>query len=290
MQIDLKIEDLASVRDHLARLSGPQIREAYAKALTDVGFELRRKMQSEIQSVFDRPTPYVVRSPQVEAATSENLTIAVGPDVRNRERWASGGNGGVSPQKILQAQEWGGTRSDKRSEVVLRRVGILPAGFQTVIPELPYPGSDDGRGNLRGAFLQRILSYFQMFSEQGSKGNMKAKAKAKFEGARKYTDLRTRKERVARDQRFFLAGSRMESRFVGGQHQHGRVGIPRTAHLAPGIWAVAGDGQRLQPVLMFVKRPTYQPRLSMERVVQQTDTREYFDRRMRYRIRQALGE
>ena len=89
------------------------------------------------------------------------------------------GGKGIDPQKILNAQAWGGRRHDKRSEVALRRAGILPTGYQTAIPDDarggPYPGSDDGRGNLRGAFLVQLISYFRAFGEQGYKANMSAK-------------------------------------------------------------------------------------------------------------------
>ena len=44
------------------------------------------------------------------------------------------GGKGIDPQQILRAQEVGGRRHDKRSEKALRRVGILPNGYQTAIP------------------------------------------------------------------------------------------------------------------------------------------------------------
>ena len=153
----------------MANLSGPQTRAVYAKAINDTAFEMRRAMQAEIKSVFDRPTKYIVDSPRVVRATPDKLTARIAP--------AYMGGKGIDPQKILQVQEFGGLRRDKRSEVALRRAGILPAGYYTAIPATPYPGSDDGRGNLRGPFIVQLLSYFQAFGEQGYKANMTDKRK-----------------------------------------------------------------------------------------------------------------
>ena len=170
MRLDLKLDGLDSVRESLGKLSGKQARTAYAAALNDAGFQVRRVMRNEIRSVFDRPTPYVANSVYVRKATAERMSVAIEPTYY--------GGKGIDPQQILQAQEFGGTRRDKRSEVALRRAGILPSGFQTAIPRIPYPGSDDGRGNLRGSFIVQLLSYFQTFGEQGYRANMTARRRA----------------------------------------------------------------------------------------------------------------
>ncbi len=275
MRIDLKFTGIESVIHHLDKLSGPKATEAYVKALNDTGFEVRRKMQGEINRVFDRPTPFITKAPKVFAAKPDRLTVTVAPTMHSESSWQRGGKVGVDPQHVLQAQEWGGTRRDKKSEIVLRRAGILPAGYQTAIPATPYPGSDDGRGNLRGAFLQRLLSYLQAFGEQGYSANMKGAARNRFEGARKYSNIRTRKTHMDRDQRFFVVHPNRS----------------KTRHLAPGIWAArAIHGVDLRPVLMFVRTPSYSPRLSMERIAQSANVDEYLARRLRFRIREAVGE
>lgn len=267
MEITLKFDGDKALAQQLRTLAGPQMRQAHADALNTVAFHIRKDMQDEIKSVFVGPTPYIVRSPQVEPATPDKLSAAIGPDVRNRALWASGGKTGVSPQKVLQAQEWGGTRADKKSEVILRRAGLLPAGFQTAIPAKPYPGSDDGRGNLRGAFLQQLLSYLQLFSEQGYHANMSAKRKAAIhKGSPR-----------ASGRRYFIS--------------YGRLRGNRSSHLAPGIWAASGThGVDVRPVLMFVKQPSYQPRISMDRIAAQRDRRAQFEKQFEYRIGRILSE
>lgn len=291
MRLQLKIENLGPLQRELRRLSGPEMRQAHADALNDVGFKLRRDMQGAIRSAFDRPTPFIERSPKVFKATPDRLSVNVMPTMHSEGAWTRGGKVGVDPQDVLQAQEWGGTRRDKRSEVALRRAGLLPAGYQTAIPAVPYPGSDDGRGNLRGAFLQRLLSYLSLHAEMGYAGNMKKRAKTRFEGARAYSNLRTRRQHVERDQRFFISTGRgaqtMGRMGAGGRYR--RVAAP--VHLAPGIWAARGThGADLRPVLMFVRTPNYRPRISMDRIAKGAGVNEYFERRMRYRLRRALGQ
>ena len=242
MEISLKIENLGAVADTLKQLSGEQARGAYSKAINDTAFQVRRAMQAEIKSVFDRPTPYILSSPRVVLATPGKLTASIAPAYM------------------------GGTRRDKRSESALRRAGILPPGYYTAIPATPYPGSDDGRGNVRGPFLVQLITYFQASGEQGFKANMTDKRKRSIHKGTAKTAGR----------RYFVA--------------YGRLRSGKTSHLTPGIWAAQGAyGVDVRPVLMFIHAPSYQPRLSMERVAKSVDVQDYLDRRLRFRIREAAG-
>ncbi|MCT8174371.1 hypothetical protein [Variovorax sp. CY25R-8] len=250
---------LKSVQSQLAKLSGQQAKQAYAEGLNDGGFQGRREWQREMRDRFDRPTPYILKSVYVRKATPERLSVEVEPTYF--------GGKGVDPQKILQAQEFGGARRDKRSEAALRRIGILPSGYQTAIPETPYPGSDDGRGNIRGGFLVQLLSYFQAMGEQGYKANMTDRRKARL-----HKGTKTR-EGV----RFFVSFGYLRS--------------GPAKHMAPGIWAATGlDGFIVRPVLMFVRDGIYEPRISRERVAERADLESYIERRIRYRIRRLAGE
>lgn len=258
IDVSIRLENLGAVRQVLDRLSGPQAREAYAKALNDTGFQVRRAMQAELGKVFDRPTSYITKSPRVRMATPDKLSVRVEPSYM--------GGKGVDPQKILQAQEFGGARRDKRSEAALRRAGILPGGYQTAIPTTPYPGSDDGKGNLRGAFLAQLITYFQASGEQGYRANMSERRRRAVHRGTATTAGR----------RYFVA--------------YGRLRGGRGAHLAAGIWAAAGPGGvDVKPVLMFVRGARYTPRLSMKRIANAADLQPYLDKRLRYRIRQAAG-
>ena len=258
MKITMQFTGLDKVKDQLARLTGQQAKEAFAKAINDTAFQVRRAMQAEMTSVFDRPTPYILRSTDFKPATPDRLETTVQPTYY--------GGKGIDPQKILAAQAEGGPRRDKRSESALRRVGILPAGYQTAIPDVPFPGSDDGNGNLKGSFLVHLISYFQAFGEQGYRANMKDRTKS---------NLHTKGTKTMDARRYFVS--------------YGKLRGNRSSHLAPGIWAARGThGVDVRPVLMFVKAGTYRPRLSMERIAKAADAENYLARRLRYRIRQAV--
>lgn len=259
MEINAQIRGQEAVADLLATLSGPKAAAAYAKAMNDTAFQVRREMQAEFGRVFDRVTPYILKSSYVQMATPEKLFARIAPE-NQRDK------AGVDPQKILQAQEFGGPRNAKRSEVLLRNAGILPNGYMTSIPKVPYPGSDDGRGNLRGAFLQQLISYFGAFTEQGSRSNMTDRRKRNIHKGTKKQDGR----------RYFVA--------------YGPLRDGRASHLPPGIWAASGPGDCIvKPVVMFIRRASYKPRLSMDRIAKNVDVQEYLDKRVRFRIREAAG-
>lgn len=255
IRITAQVMNQAHTLKQLHGLSDQQGARAYAKALNDTGFEIRRAMQEEMRAVFDNPTDYILRSPRVRMAKPDKLSVTIEP--------VDMGRNGVHPQKILNAQVWGGRRRDKRSEVSLLRSGFLPPGFQVVIPETPFPGSDDGRGNLKGRFLAHLIAYFSASGEQGYAPNMTDKRKRSIHKGSKR----------ALGRRYFVS-----------------YGIRRGQHLAAGIWAASGTGGAdLRPVLLFVKQGTYQPRLDMDKVAQRADAEAYLARRIRYRLREAAG-
>lgn len=274
IQLSARVLNQAELLRQIRGLTGPQAAKAYAKALNDTGFQVRRAMQDEMRAVFDRPTDYILRSPFVRMATAAKLSVTIEPTYM--------GGKGIDPQKILDAQTWGGRRRDKRSEAALRRAGILPAGYQTAIPDEarggPYPGSDDGKGNLRGPFLVQLISYFHAFGEQGYKANMSAKGYQRVH--------RGTKKQAGR--RYFVTYGKTR----GGPRitQKGEQDN-RTAHLAPGIWAASGTGGvDVRPVLMFVRPGRgYQPRFDMDKVAKRADAEAYLERRIHYRLREAAG-
>lgn len=274
IQLSARVLNQAELLRQIRGLTGPQAAKAYAKALNDTGFQVRRAMQDEMRAVFDRPTDYILRSPFVRMATVAKLSVTIEPTYM--------GGKGIDPQKILDAQTWGGRRRDKRSEAALRRAGILPNGYQTAIPSDdrggPYPGSDDGKGNLRGPFLVQLISYFHAFGEQGYKANMSEKGYQRVH--------RGTKKQAGR--RYFVTYGKTR----GGPRitQKGEQD-DRTAHLAPGIWAASGTGGAdVRPVLMFVRPGRgYQPRFDMDKVAKRADAQTYLERRIRYRLREAAG-
>lgn len=264
LDLKIRVENLDRVRDTLNKLSGQQAREAYAKALNDASGKLQRAMSAEYRSTFNAPTDYIVKSPWVTRATPGNLSAAVGP--RNVKK------AGVDPQKILQAQEFGGTRRDKRFEVALRRLGVLPNGMQIALPAEryggPYPGSDDGKGNFSGNFVRRLLAYIKTDPEaiMGAKKGVQNKALKKYQFAQ---NMKTKRVIKLMDGKEWFVSD-------------GKRG------LGPGIW-VRGDGV-FRCAVAFTSPGRYtSPRLSMDKVAKQADLQDYLDRRVRFRIREAAG-
>lgn len=113
-------------------------------------------------SVFDRPKPYTLRGVYVTRSTKANLTATIGLKTRDK-------GGPVS--EYLAANITGGGRVDKRSEILLRNAGILPAGKQT------RPGPDarlDAYGNMSRGQIVQILSYFRAFGSIATSGRGKS--------------------------------------------------------------------------------------------------------------------
>lgn len=257
MQLKLEIKGLEKVQAQLKRLSETGIKQAASAAINDAAFKGRKAVQDEMKSVFKSPTPYILNSVFVTKATPNSLTATVAPKMMP--------GGGVDPQKILRAEAQGGPRRDKRSEKLLRSAGLLPSGYQTAAPPDPYPGSQDGRGNMKGTFLAKLISYFQGFSNAGGfRKNM---------GQKRKTKMATQPSGVV----FFVSTGQ---RGAGGAN-----------HLPPGIWArPSTPGARMQLVLLFVKNPSYAPRLRMDAIVQKAQLQAEFEKKLRHHIRKAVEE
>lgn len=281
MQLTTNLLGVDRVQKQLQALTERQIREASAKALNDAAFQLRRDMQAHMRSTFDRVTPWMERSPKVIPATADKLEATVMPTYRS-DAGTTGGKQGVDPQHVLQAQEYGGRRADKKSEVRLRKAGILPNGYQTAIPSTPFPNSDDGRGNLRGPFVRQLLSYLQTFNNQGDRANMGKRAMQRIH------------ERGGKANKFIgpVRGWRYIVTYGGlrGGARTTKKGDfdQRMANLPAGIWAVQGTGGvDVRPVLMFVRAGNYKPLLQLDRLRNDAARVEYLGRRFRYHIRTA---
>lgn len=145
--IELKL-DLSAVRDMGEALEGVYAKDmpflcAYALTKTMQGIQLAER--SVMGSVFDRPTPYALRSLAVIPATKENLSATL--YVRE--------SGGTPAWKFLNPEIEGGSRRKKSFELRLERAGILKPNEYVV----PGGGVDlDAYGNIRGGTIERILS------------------------------------------------------------------------------------------------------------------------------------
>lgn len=283
LRITGKVQGADKLQRALAAISGPELNRAISEGINMGAGRAKNAMRAEMQSVFDRPTPYILNAVQVfKKATPESLEAVVTPTYMGKK--------GVDPQKILAAQEDGGRRADKKSEVLLRRANILPSGYQTAIPADryggPFPGSHDGRGNLRGAFVASVIGYLQAFGDAGGRSNTSAKRKNVIQ---QHGSKRDKSAGPVRGYRFFLAGTQQKVWTVeGGEPVFKAVNRPRGKRLRPGIWAAMGpDGKDLRAVIMFVKTPKYTPRISLEQVRQRSGVDELVPKWIRGRIYEA---
>ncbi|WP_158658375.1 hypothetical protein [Achromobacter sp. AONIH1] len=247
--------NVAAMQSEIRGIAQKQVRFATARALTDVARQAQQDVQAEMRKVFDNPTPWVLRGVRTRSADKNNLSAQVSIE--------SASGKGVAPSKILAAEIEGGARRQKRFERALQAKGMMPGGYVAV----PAAGAPlDGSGNIPGAFLGKLLSYFQAFGEQGYKANMTAKrmrgihkVKVSTKGYKTYTGVA-----------YFISKGQGKNR-----------------HLRPGIYAKTGThGADVTPIIMFVPQATYQPRLDFEGVVRKS-VEQNFPARMRARLAEA---
>ena len=116
---------------------------ATALALTRTAQEVRKAEVEEMKRVFDRPTPFTLRSLYLKPATKADLTARVWFKDLNR------------PEHYLVPQIRGGERLPKRFEEHLRRAGILPKDPVAV----PGGGARLNKyGNMTAGQITQILS------------------------------------------------------------------------------------------------------------------------------------
>lgn len=145
---------------------GKQPKFAAAVALTKTAEVVRESEYAEMKRVFDRPTPYTLRSLFLKGATPNALTATVWL----KDDFSGGGH-------YLRPQIEGGGRIPKRFERSLIRIGVLPAGWVAV----PASGARiDAFGNMDRGQLLQVLAYLQSFGEQGYKANITEKGRAKL--------------------------------------------------------------------------------------------------------------
>lgn len=131
----------------LTNIERNQIPYATKEALNATCGLIEEAIETEMKSVFDRPTPYTLSSLRTIYATKQKLEARV---------WIKDEADGAAPAtRWLAPEVYGGQRQDKRTESLLKARSILSDGQYVV------PGRDaklDSYGNLGRGQLQKILS------------------------------------------------------------------------------------------------------------------------------------
>lgn len=121
-----------------------------SNVLNSTAFNVAKTLQAQMEKDFDRPTPYAKRAPYAWRSTPNDLEAGV----KIRDFSAKG----VPAIKFLGPEIYGGSRNVKGSEKALRAAGILPSDMFIV----PAQGAPlDQYGNLRGSYINTILSYLR---------------------------------------------------------------------------------------------------------------------------------
>jgi len=140
--------DLSRFKKRLNDLALKQVPFATAKALTLTAKDAQAEAQRVMQQVFDRPTPFTLRSLFIRPATKARLSSMV--YVKDDPF-----NGVASAARMLGHEYEGGTRTHKRLEGALLRAGLISSG------EFVVPGAAarlDRYGNMSRGQVQQILS------------------------------------------------------------------------------------------------------------------------------------
>jgi hypothetical protein len=244
----IDVRGLPELQAALRNLASEQMPFAMMTAINTTAFKVKAALQQEMRSVFDRPTPWLIRQVAVAKATKQNLTAIVGTPEGIKDQY--GNNAGFSRatssgvfERVLSPNIVGGSRRLKAAEHRLQKAGILPVGWFTV------PAQDaplDRYGNLPGSWWMMLLSWLNaaQWSSQGAIQNRAEK-------------ISKRKNKLQR------AGIEMFAVVPGKT---------RSQHLRPGIYLHQRKGgvNAIKALLLFVPRVNYRPRLNWAGVAQRT--------------------
>ncbi len=223
----------------LLALASKHIQTATAKALTRLATGARTEVMTRMETLFDKPTPFTVKSIRYEMATRESL--------ESRVYISDAAATGRSPHKYLGPEIEGGDRHYKRAEKALIAKGIMRPG-QWIMPAEGMPL--DAYGNIPGPMMVQILSRLSAFGEMGYRANVSQRMLRKL----KKSKMASRR----------LANAKNGDRVYGGTEyfvKRDRGGQPW------GIFKLISKG-RVVPILYFANRnPVYPARFPFEQMV-----------------------
>ena len=144
--IKAETEGLKDVLKWLDDKQKDKVPDAAMKAVNTTANIARKAVYDEMRKVFDRPTPYTMRSVWIDYATKERLSA----DVYIKDE----GGKGVAPVKYLWPEVYGGRRNQKGFERLLSSEGYIQSDEFL----MPWKVKKDQYGNVTGGTIQKILS------------------------------------------------------------------------------------------------------------------------------------
>lgn len=148
MRVTVDVSGVRELQRRLAGFSDRRMGAALATALTRTAHDIRVDVQREMEAVFDRPTPYTLRSVRVKAAKAQRPEAEVFISEAKAAR-------DPSPAVVLRPQVEGGARGTKGLELALHAMRALPSGWRVV----PGQGARlDAYGNVSRGLVQQIVA------------------------------------------------------------------------------------------------------------------------------------
>lgn len=144
--------DLTGFNRYLSAVEHERLPSVIRNALNDTVRDARTDVQKEMDTVFDRPTPYARRGVVYDKASRENLRAAV---VVTGDRT----KGGLPATAFLGPQIEGGMRTHKAFERQLIQRGHMLKS-EVAVPARDTPLNQ--YGNMTQGFLNRIMADLQI--------------------------------------------------------------------------------------------------------------------------------
>jgi hypothetical protein len=267
-----------SVAQQLPGVISRKIGYAALRTVNDMAFEIKQVIDTEMESVFHKPTPWTMKAIGVlkDLGKVREITPGSGPvkslrtqymsyvgliqSMPDDDVWAlirqgstnrSGYWGDKKYEKALAHQFGGNTiRRYKDMEGLLLKKGLIKPGYYAV----PASGCPmDQYDNPQRGFIIQMLTYFDAMRDMGVRSNMGDK------GRKRLNKRLGKKMGGAFSTEFFVSGG-PQGLSPGTERIRGK-GNPTT--LPAGIWQRFNStnnivsGSFVQPVFLFVKATPY---------------------------------
>lgn len=232
MNIDIHVQT-RHVTDNLSDTAKRHVPFLVARMLTGLASDTQTHFKRRLPVAFDRPTPFTQRGVFMKRAEKTTLVSEVFFPQSQEER-------GRAQREYIRPGVNGATyaRQQKKTEFLLTRMGVLPAGWVTVPGRYIQNGKLDGYGNMPGAYYKQIIRNLQL----------KTHALKPIPAA-----SQKRAARMGVDNEFFAV--------TPGRNTLGKGG----GWLPPGVWKRQGKGGRtLLQYLKFVRKASYRQRFDVK--------------------------
>lgn len=151
IKVEFDKKAFAIADKQLAGLSSKSQREIMQKSINDTVREMHAEMKRQIPKFVDRPKAITLNSLYAQFANSKFLNGFIEFKARAGKK--------ILKMHWLAPLVFGGKRSDKGLDKILRAFNILPAGYEAI------PTKDirtDGYGNVRGNYVSKMISFLKL--------------------------------------------------------------------------------------------------------------------------------